>query len=196
MTDGTLALDLGDEPAPPLLAGATADLSIDGRHRYTLGRRWDDGDPVVFVMLNPSTADAAQDDPTIRRCIGYARRLGAPALEVVNLYSLRATKPAELWATPAADRNDPHSDEYLAEAFTAPRIVIAAWGASQPTGRRRIDEHRARIGEVLDLIAAGDRQPFALGDLTTDGSPRHPLYLKADAELHPFTRSPLIPPAR
>jgi hypothetical protein len=71
-------------------------FSRDRRFRYRLGRRWGQGAAVCFVLLNPSTADEVVDDPTIRRCIAFARSLGYGGLEVVNLYAYVATDPAEL----------------------------------------------------------------------------------------------------
>lgn len=83
-------------------AGRAAAISPDGAYRYSLHREWrrseDQPRWVTFVMLNPSTADAVQDDPTIRRCIAFARALGGTGLAVANLYAFRATSPADLWA--------------------------------------------------------------------------------------------------
>ncbi|MFM7320548.1 MAG: DUF1643 domain-containing protein, partial [Armatimonadota bacterium] len=77
-----------------------ATLSECGRYRYRLERRWsgepDDGDAVVFVGLNPSTADAGSDDPTLRRCVGFARAWGFPAVVLVNGFALRAADPRAL----------------------------------------------------------------------------------------------------
>jgi hypothetical protein len=74
----------------------TATISDCGRYRYTLGRTWSDEPPVLFVMLNPSTADADVDDNTISKCIGFAKRWGHGGITVVNLYAWRATNPKEL----------------------------------------------------------------------------------------------------
>ena len=78
-------------------------VSDDGLYRYILTRTWDRSLPaLVFCMLNPSTADATVDDPTIRKCIGFAQRLGYGGIIVVNLFAYRATKPRELYAQLAA----------------------------------------------------------------------------------------------
>ena len=74
----------------------SAEISECGKYRWWLRRRWADGPVVCFVMLNPSTADAEQDDPTIRRCIGFAQAWGCGALEVRNLFPFRATNPADM----------------------------------------------------------------------------------------------------
>lgn len=155
-----------------------ADISEDGLYRYHLYRCWDPSvHGLAFVMLNPSTADGTTDDPTIRRCMRFARDLGFGGMYVVNLYAFRATKPADLWK--AADPVGPRNDAYLKRAFVAAgaagKPVIAAWGANA-----RPD----RVAQVLDLPLARESL-HALG-LTKDGAPRHPLYLRADSRPMPF----------
>jgi hypothetical protein len=149
-------------------------LSDDGRYRYTLGRWWGGGlgiGAAVFVMLNPSTADAEVDDPTIRRCIGFAKALGCDGLHVVNLYAYRATKPGDMFA--ADDPVGPENDRVLTNAATFARRegrpLIAAWGANAKSDR---------VDRVLRL--PGFEALTALG-VTRHGAPRHPLYLRADA---------------
>lgn len=166
---------------PDVTVARTAVISDDGLYRYALERRWDDDTlldpepaaPLTFVMLNPSTADAELDDPTIRRCVGFARAVGAQALAVVNLYAYRATKPADLWraADPVGPRNDDVLTAYAEAALEAELPLVAAWGA-----HARPD----RVAAVLELVAAAGAQLTALG-VTTAGAPRHPLYLPADA---------------
>lgn len=94
-------------------------LSTCGRYRYRLTRTWSQNrPPATFIMLNPSTADAHEDDKTIRRCIGYARRWGLGGLVVVNLYGYRSTNPDELWKVedPVGPDNDHHLRAVLADA--------------------------------------------------------------------------------
>lgn len=162
-----------------------ARISADGLYRYALVRRWSFGmagtrPPAQFIMLNPSTADAELDDPTIRRCIGFARALDAGGIVVVNLYAFRATKPADLWK--AADPVGPDADDYLRvvarRAVTEDAPLIAAWGSNAKPDR---------VAEALAVIShagAADRLT-ALG-LTASGAPRHPLYLPATARPVPF----------
>lgn len=157
----------------------SAVLSPNGLYRYSLVRRWAlGGFPAQFIMLNPSTADAELDDPTIRRCVGFARSLGAAGLVVVNLYAYRATKPADLWK--ASDPVGPDADLYI--AGVAARTVnegaplIAAWGANAKADR---------VARVRNIIATHGAQLAALG-VTKDGAPRHPLYLRADATPEPW----------
>lgn len=149
-----------------------ADLSDDGVYRYWLGRRWGEGESLAFIMLNPSIADATEDDPTIRKCVGFARRLGYARIGVWNLFAYRATDPADLKRAMRSrvDVVGPENDDRL-RVMLAARLargdgVVAAWGAQ--TG---ID---ARVREVLAM--PGSRALCTLG-LTAKGVPRHPLML-------------------
>ncbi len=157
---------------------STAIISPCGTYRYTLRRRIPSAlrwvKPCLFVMLNPSTADATKDDPTIRRCIGFAKREGCTDLTVVNLYALRATDPAELGKH--ADPFGPDNGRHLAEQIALHRheIIIAAWGAN-PFAYRQESTSVAKMA----LRTAG---AFCLGT-TAQGHPRHPLYVKADQPL-------------
>lgn len=150
----------------------TARLSIDDRYRWTLHRRWGDRSTVVFIMLNPSTADATQDDPTIRRCIGFARRWGMGGLTVVNLYAYRATKPADLWLAddPVGSANDRSITAEVARA----ELVVAAWGAN------------AKPDRIAEVLALPGMDKLTALDVTKDGQPRHPLYLRADLTPQPW----------
>jgi hypothetical protein len=112
---------------------ATAVLSDCGTYRYRLGRRWAEGPVDVWIMLNPSTADATVDDRTIRRCMEFSRRWGAGALVVGNLFALRATDPAELVRHP--DPIGPDNDEHLTRS--PPGRTSSAAGSSPAGGRTR-----------------------------------------------------------
>jgi hypothetical protein len=101
-------------------------LSPCRRYRFALWRRWDIGPQVLFVMLNPSTADEAMDDPTIRRCIGLARSWGFSALAVGNLFAYRTTSPADLSAS--ADPVGSKNDHWLHRLHEESSLTIAAWG--------------------------------------------------------------------
>ena len=96
-------------------------------YRYSLHRRWADGAPLLFVMLNPSVADATKDDPTVRRCIGFAHRLGYGAMSVVNVFALIATDPNELLEEHAdgEDLCGVLNDEYLSQGSRgAGRVIV------------------------------------------------------------------------
>lgn len=150
----------------------SAVISDCTKYRYWLER--DRGvNPLVFVMLNPSTADAELDDPTIRRCRRFAADNGYTGIVVVNLYAYRATKPKDLFLA-----NDPIgllNDQYIAEAAKS-SDVCCAWGANGDP---------VRAAEVINIIRAAGCTPKCLGT-TKDGSPRHPLYVKADQQLINF----------
>lgn len=156
---------------------ATATLSPCRTYRYALTRRWNPAvEGVAFCMLNPSTADALADDPTIRRCVGFAKAWGYGALLVVNLFGLRATNPDELYTHP--DPVGPDNNAVLTE--WAERIggpIVAAWGVH---GR-----HLDRGRQVTALLRQHGARVMCLGT-TKDGHPRHPLYLRADTLLTEF----------
>lgn len=166
-------------------------LSPCERYRYTLTRRWGSGSAVVFIMLNPSTADALEDDPTIRRCVGFAKRLGHDAIGVVNLFAWRATDPADLVAAwrRGVDIVGPDNNYLTAAALGVPHAnvlapIIAAWGAG-PSG---VDTD-TRAAQVLAIARTHhpERRLACLG-YTKAGAPRHPLYLPANADLTPWPR--------
>ncbi|TFD53489.1 DUF1643 domain-containing protein [Cryobacterium sp. Hh7] len=140
-----------------------AELSEDRTYRYRLSRVWSDGPRATFVMLNPSTADEYSDDPTLRRCIGFARHWGLGGLNVVNVYAFRATKPADLWT--AADPIGPENNRYLEDAAANDEVLVAAWGAHAK---------QERVQEVLS-IPGFDR--LTCLRTTKRGYPSHPLYL-------------------
>lgn len=156
--------------------GSSAVLSDDGVYRYELRRQWGaPGDPrVCWVMLNPSTADASVDDPTIRRCIGFSNRWGYGSLVVVNLFALRATDPKELACTtdPVGAGNDA---AILAAAYVSERVVVA-WGAH--------GKFRNRAALVTQMLT-GPQGGFSLHCLgtTKQGAPRHPLYIRGEQAL-------------
>lgn len=153
-------------------------ISADGKYRYSLFRQWESPAlSVTFLMLNPSTADADLDDPTIRRCIGFAKSWGYGKIEVVNLYALRAADPDSLYI--AADPIGPKNASYLADAFR--NRTVCAWG-THPKARA--------MGSVLEMTMAGiGVESWCLGT-TKDGSPKHPLYLRADTALIPWLGYP------
>lgn len=162
-------------------ARAAAVVSADGRYRYRLTRAWRGGaGRVVFIGLNPSTADGVRDDPTIRRMVGFAHRWGYARLDVVNLCALRARDPRALRGEP--DPSGPENGTWVARAASCAELVMAAWGNAG--GWAGLD---ARIAAVAPVLPAGVR---VLG-LTRAGQPRHPLYVRGDAT--PIAWSPSIP---
>lgn len=146
-------------------------------YRFWLYRKWGDGPTAMFVMLNPSTADENVLDPTIRRCVGFAQREGCGGVYVTNLYAFRATKPSVLFKQPfpASPRR-----EQLRNQGTIIRLaktcspVIVAWGNHG---------HAKGPGIYRKLVEAGIA-PMCLGE-TSQGDPKHPLYVKGDTPLQP-----------
>lgn len=157
-------------------AGSDAVISPDGKYRYKLGRYWNPSEAsAIWIMLNPSTADNVEDDPTIRRCVSFATRWGFGGIEVYNLFALRSQKPAAI--ENASDPVGPLNDGWLAKAAKSRRTVIAAWGSC---GTRL---QSARADEVMRILAqCGCALPAHLG-LTKTGQPRHPLYVRGNAKL-------------
>jgi hypothetical protein len=163
------------DPHPTAGGERSARLSPCGLYRYELKRRWSAGPTATWIMLNPSTADAEQDDPTIRRCVGFTKAWGLGGLTVVNLFALRSTDPRALLS--AADPVGLGNDDAIHDAATAARIVIAAWGAHGVLN--------GRATHVLDLLETTPAQVACLGT-TKDGHPRHPLRLRGDLKPVPF----------
>jgi len=142
---------------------ATAD--IRGEYRYTLTRVWDPALPLItFVLLDPSTADAVQLDPTLRRCVGFAKREGHGGMVILNLYAFRTKDPKVMMT--ATDPVGPDNDRVLAGVTGT---VVAGWGTNADS---------ARVTRALALLP----RLHALG-VTKYGHPRHPLYVPADAPL-------------
>lgn len=125
-------------------------------------------------MLNPSTADAQHNDPTIHRCVRFAQRWGYGALDVVNLFAYRATDPKVLKTIP--DPIGPENDAYLLAAATQAERIVLAWGNWGALGQRN--------QQVLQLFPVQSRL-YCLGK-TLAGQPRHPLYLSYDSQLLPW----------
>lgn len=139
------------------------------RYRYSLWRNWrglgllpDENSYAMFVGLNPSTADEQNDDPTIRRCIAFAKAWGFDGLCMTNLFAFRATKPADMMAE--ADPIGEDNDRTLIELAQGAGVVVAAWGVH--------GTHRGRAAEVVKMLP---NLHYLM--LTKDGHPGHPLYL-------------------
>lgn len=153
-----------------MISDAITDSS--GAYRYLLFRSWNEILPhVCFCMLNPSTADSSADDPTIRRCISFAKSWGCGSISVINLFAYRATSPKELKLTP--DPTGIHNFCFVYLISQQAIMTVAAWGSLG--GQLHQDMH------VLPLL----KNPVCLG-LTKAGQPRHPLYTPGDAQLRPY----------
>ena len=158
---------------------AGAVLSDCGRYRYRLFRSWGQSKRrVLWVMLNPSTADHQKDDPTIRKCVAFSKAWGYSSLEVVNLYGIRSTDPSILGIDGNAigDENDGAVRQALANEDV--ELVVCAWGTKNPRPER--------APAVLQLIEASGRVPMCL-HVTKGGHPGHPLYLRSTLRPIPLT---------
>lgn len=158
-------------------------ISDDGVYRYRLSRVWNDfRGRMAFVMLNPSTADAVFDDPTIRRCIGFAKREGFGGIEVVNLFAYRTSKPVHLLEAAAAgiDVRGPENFATIAVVFAEPQTqcIVAAWGAGLAGRLPRLN---------IERVARDAAKPVYCLGRTKTGHPRHPLYLKTEQPLEAMT---------
>lgn len=147
---------------------ADAIISDCGKFRYSLSRVWDASKPkVLFIMLNPSTADAENDDATIRRCKGYAESWGYGGFFVGNLFPFRSTEPKELLKcdNPIGDKNE----EYLKTMAEHCCLIVCAWGNSPIVSKieKRFPDYKP-LKHFYHLHYL---------ELSKDGTPKHPLYL-------------------
>ena len=161
-----------------LFVGSSACLSEDGTHRYQLERIWDEAKPIVmFVMLNPSTADWKENDPTIRRCLGFAKRWGFGGLLVGNLFSFRSTNPKELleqekliiWM----------NIQHLKEMSERSKLIVYAWGNSSIV--KKLEKRFPDYKPLSEIVG----EPHYI-ELCQDGTPKHPLYLRSDLSHHKY----------
>jgi len=144
----------------------SAVISADKIYRYELRRIWDDSKSfVMFIGLNPSTADEANDDPTITRCINYARAWGYGGLIMANLFAFRSTDPSQLRMTP--EPIGAENNSYLSKLQDEVAMIVVAWGNHGSLFNRG--------NEVIKML----KNPHFL-EMSKEGQPKHPLYLKAD----------------
>lgn len=161
------------------IGGASAALSPCGLYRYELTRPLSPSVPLcpwLFIMLNPSTADALQDDPTIRRCKGFANRGGGTYLTVVNLFAFRSPRPEDLLT--AADPVGPGNDVILQDMIDCHQkqgVIVVAWGRTSPKFRARVQQVAAFLPGIVSCLG-----------VNKDGSPKHPLYVPNDQNLIPW----------
>jgi len=145
---------------------------FDGPYRYDLFRTWDRHKPMLlFVMLNPSTADEKELDRTVNRCSGFARGLGYGGFHVVNLFALVSTDPKAL--KEAKDPVGPLNGRYIGRLAKEANMVIVAWGSNIMV--------KERAPKVLKLLRKYNKKIYCLGT-NKDGHPRHPLYLCSTTE--------------
>lgn len=164
----------------------TAVFDPTRRYRYRLTRDWGTQRPLGshvigalgFVMLNPSTADEAVDDPTIRRCIGFAKGLGYGKLIVGNLFAYRATNPNDLLRVSVQVAIGPENHQHLLNMKFECDVIIAAWGTHKTVEAAEHDVRRLLEPKLWHL------------GLTSKGHPRHPLYLLGNTMPVPWELTP------
>jgi len=166
---------------------STAVFSPCRKWRYTLERIWDNGPLVNFLCLNPSTADEVKSDPTVTRCLHYAKRWGYGGCIVTNIFAVRSTDPAVLLTEP--DPVGPENDRFIREVAYRCAMVVAAWGVWGKV--------RDRGPDIAGLLSADGITLHCLG-VTKEGFPRHPLYMPSTARpcLYATTHRPRKLPAR
>lgn len=159
------------------------DALTDGPYRYLLTRVWaEEGEKaktVTFIMLNPSTADADIDDPTVRRCVSFAEDWGFNSLLIANLFAFRTSYPAKLLK--AEDPIGPGNLRTLAMAAKIADQVVCAWG--DVVKKKTIEAYSDHFRSVCSIL--GPQNPQCLGT-TKHGAPKHPLYLPADQTTSTF----------
>lgn len=154
-------------------------LSLCRTYRYLLDRQLPRLFPsklntVLFVLLNPSTADETVPDPTLGRCMDFSRQLNAKLVQIVNLYGYRSSEPEDLWIVD--DPVGPDNDNHLEAALVAADLVICGWGTN------------AKQDRVDAFLALAHKHKVSLTALhiNADGSPGHPLYLPSNSTLKPY----------
>lgn len=143
-----------------------AELSECGQYRYFLKRTWNNNDKIMtYIMLNPSTADASKDDPTIHKCVKFAIREGCGSICVINLFALRSSKPEVLYTH--NDPIGPENDYWIDKIAKQSEIIIAAWGNHSNLFNRNIEVvNRLKLYGITNLCCLG---------LNKTGTPKHPL---------------------
>lgn len=153
-----------------------ARISECGKYRFALTREWDNSKPsVMFLMLNPSTADADIDDPTIRRCMAFAKAWGYGSIYVGNLFPFRATDPQELLKEYYIRPHDHRNNQWLSAMASSCSEIICAWG-NWPILERLYSKKQIEIYEPLHLKGFFEKLRYL--ELSKDNTPKHPLYLR------------------
>lgn len=162
---------------PHIDDGSGAAFSECEKYRYKLWRVWDMLRPrILFIMLNPSTADEVKADPSVRRCIGYAQAWDYGGLYVGNLFAWRATDPNDLRA--ALEPEGAENDDALLEMADKSDLVVAAWGNH--------GAHRRRAKKFCRNFVLRSNMPLHCLDVTKSGQPVHPLYQRKDLKPIPY----------
>ncbi|MEM1218258.1 MAG: DUF1643 domain-containing protein [Bacteroidota bacterium] len=142
----------------------SVEISYCGKYRYMLGRTWDDQkDRLMYVGLNPSTADALQEDPTIRKCLHFAHQEGFGGFDILNIYAYRTPHPKELFKM--QDPIGPKNSSFLKKYMERSSKVVLMWGTE------------AHQHEAVQAFLTNHSGPWYCFGENKDGSPRHVLYI-------------------
>ncbi len=153
-----------------------ASFSHCKNYRYKLWRIWDDEKPLIaFCMLNPSTADASSNDPTVERCQRRAEQMGYGGLIVINVFALRSTDPKNLYTH--EDPIGPKNSQAISQVAKEVKTVVCGWG--------KHGSFLKRDRRTLLIIKSAGAQTMAL-KINKDGSPAHPLYIGYDVKPIPI----------
>lgn len=148
----------------------SADISECQNYRYSLKRVWDETKPLIgFIGLNPSTADEIKDDPTILKCIEFAKSWGAGGIYMTNVFAYRATHPTTMMEQ--EDPIGPENDFYLTQLPSLTSKIVACWGNDGAYNNRSNQVKELLKGELFCLV------------MNKTGEPRHPLFVKGSTEL-------------
>ena len=170
------------KPIASIKIERTAIFDRTEQYRYQLGRRWQpNGSTVTFIMLNPSTADASQDDPTLRACMQFAQRWDYAALSVVNLFGYRTPHPKVL--KQAADPIGAENDAYVLRAVEKAEAVVLGWG--------NYGGFLGRDRAILNLLTPYQKKLHYL-ERNKSGQPRHPLYIRRESPLRSFDSANMV----
>lgn len=169
-------------PLPPHVIGSASFGGPGECYRYALSRTWGVGPRVMFLMMNPSTADPEADDPTVAKCRRLAVRWGYAGLLVGNVFAYRATSPKALLS--AEDPVGPMNASSLLTMAGGAALRVAAFG-SPPSKALREQAMRTARGLLIDH--GGEPMPWTFLRLSKDGIPCHPLYLPESLEPQPWT---------
>jgi len=168
---GCPRIHAGEDVTVGTLVSAGALFDPTRKYRYTLYREYEDGHGrCAFIMLNPSTADETEDDPSVRRCIGFARKWGFRVVQILNLFAIRGTDPEILYRDPAPI--GPDNDLWISKIACGADRVICAWGVHGAWTQR---------GRKVARMLQGAVRLYCLGT-TKEYHPRHPLYLSSKCE--------------
>lgn len=150
-------------------------FSFDKKYRYTLGRKWSNNGICLFILLNPSTADAFKLDPTITRAYNLSKRLGYGELIILNIFAIRGSNPDII--KDVADPVGTLNNYYIKKTVKKSDLIILGWG-----NHGKINNRSSEIINIINKIG----KEYHVLDINKSGEPKHPLYTKSDIKLKKF----------